>query len=129
MDEENYQIIIRKIEKYPNKYKLKKGKLYRLKPNNKELLIIRRFKMEPILTLAYDHPLFEHFEIESTLTKLKERYYQPKIRNDIKSYIQTCDQYQRCEKSTDKNKLFSIKVKKLFYQWGIDIVGSLIVTS
>jgi len=75
MDEENYQIIIRKIEKYPNKYKLKKGKLYRLKPNNKELLIIRRFKMEPILTLAYDHPLFEHFEIESTLTKLKERYY------------------------------------------------------
>jgi len=30
MDEENYQTIIWKIEKYPEKYKLKERKLYRL---------------------------------------------------------------------------------------------------
>src|SRR6266542_6869223 len=115
MDEENYQIIIRKIEKYPNKYRLKKGKLYRLKPNNKELLIIKRFEMKPILSLAYDHPLFRHFGIESTLTKLKEKYYWPKMKNDIKNYIQTYDQCQRCEKFIDKNELYLIKVKEPFY--------------
>ena len=75
MDEENYQTIIREIEKYLDKYRLKEEKLYRLKPNNKELLIIRRFEMKPILSLAYDHLLSRHFKIESTLTKLKKRYY------------------------------------------------------
>ncbi len=91
MDKKNYQTIIQKIEKYLDKYKLKEKKLYKLKPNNKELLLIRRFEIEPILSLTYDYLLSGHFEIESTLIKLKERYYWPKIRNDIKSYIQTCD--------------------------------------
>src|SRR6266498_5210526 len=116
MDEENYQTIIREIEKYLDKYRLKEGKLYRLKPNNKELLIIRRFEMKLILSLIYNHLLSEYFRIESTLIKLKEKYYWSKMRNDIKSYIQTCDQYQRHGKSTDKNELYSIKVKELFYQ-------------
>ncbi|HJU59934.1 MAG TPA: integrase zinc binding domain-containing protein, partial [Nitrososphaeraceae archaeon] len=111
MDDENYQTIIRKIGKYPNKYKLKEGKLYRLRPNNKELLVVRRFEIEPILSLAHEHPLSGHFGVESTLTKIKERYYWPKMRNDIKSYIQTCDQCQRRGKSTDKNELYSIKIK------------------
>src|SRR6266498_1093517 len=61
--------------------------------------------------------------------KLKERYYWPKMKDDIKSYIQTCDQYQRRGKTTDENKLHSIKIKELFYQWGIDIVGPLTETS
>jgi len=91
-------------------------------------LIIRRFEIEPILSLAHNYPLSGHFGIELTLTKLKERYYWPKMRNDIKSYIQTCDQCQRHGKSTNRNELYSIKVKELFYQWGINIVGSLTIT-
>jgi len=115
MDEKNYQTIIREVEKYLKKYKLKEGKLYKLKSNDKELLIIKRNEIEPILSLAYKHPLSGHFGLETTLTKLKERYYWPKIRNDIKNYIQTCDQCQRHEKTIDKNKLYSIKIKKPFY--------------
>jgi len=72
--------------------------------------------MKLILSLIYNHLLSEYFRIESTLIKLKEKYYWSKMRNDIKSYIQTCDQYQRHGKSTDKNELYSIKVKELFYQ-------------
>ena len=86
MNEKNYQTIIQKIEKYPEKYKLKEEKLYRLKTNN-ELLIIRRNEMEPILSLVYKHSLSEHFGLEITLIKLKEKYYWPKIKNDVKSYI------------------------------------------
>ena len=47
--------------------------------------------MESILSLIYKYPLFKHFELKVTLTKLKERYYQFKIKDNIKSYIQTYD--------------------------------------
>src|SRR6266540_1751454 len=51
------------------------------------------------------------------------------MKDDIKSYIQTCDQCQRRGKTTDENELHSIKVKEPFYQWEIDIVGPLTETS
>src|SRR6266508_1220228 len=51
------------------------------------------------------------------------------MKDNIKSYIQTCNQYQRRGKTTDENELHSIKIKEPFYQWGIDIVGSLTETS
>jgi len=45
--------------------------------------------MESILSLIYEYLLSGHFRLEITLTKLKKRYYWPKIKNDIKNYIQT----------------------------------------
>src|SRR6266498_5025895 len=128
MNEETYQTLVRDIEKYHDKYKIKEGKLVKIKPN-KELKVLKRNEMEPILSLSHEHPLSEYFRLEATLTKLKERYYWPKMKNDIKSYIQTCDQCQRCEKITDENELHSIRIKEPFYQWGIDIVGPLTETS
>ncbi len=77
---------------------------------------MKRNEIEPILFLAYEHPLSGHFELETTLTKLKKRYYWPKMNFDVKSYIQTCDQCQRRGKTTDENELHSIKVKEPFYQ-------------
>src|SRR6266542_5638136 len=128
MDEGTYQTIIRDIEKYHGKYKLKEGRLVKIRLN-KELKVLKRNEMEPILSLAYEHPLSEHFGLEATSSKLKERYFWPKMKNDIKSYIQTCDQCQRCGKTTDENELHSIKIKEPFYQWEIDIVGPLTETS
>ncbi len=75
MNEKSYQDIIWEIEKYFKKYKLKEEELYWLKSNNKELLIIQRNEMEPILSLTHEHLLFGHFELETTLTKLKKKYY------------------------------------------------------
>ena len=115
MDEETYQTLIRDIEKYHDKYKIKEGKLIKIK-SNKELKVLKRNEMEFILSLSHEHPLSGYFELEATLTKLKERYYWPKMKNDVKSYIQTCDQCQRREKTTDKNELHSIKIKEPFYQ-------------
>jgi len=114
MDEEAYQTLVRNIEKYHGKYELKEGKLIKLKPN-KELKVLKRNEIEPILSLSYEHLLSGHFGLEATLNKLKERYYWPKMKNDVKSYIQTCDQCQRRGKTTDENKLHSIKVKEPFY--------------
>src|SRR6266511_3678191 len=128
MDEETYQTLIQDIEKYHGKYKLKEGKLIKIK-SDKKLKVLKRNEIEPILSLAHEHPLSEHFGLEATLSKLKERYYWPKMKDDIKSYVQTCDQCQRRGKTTDENKLHSIKIKEPFYQWGIDIVGPLTETS
>ena len=115
MDKKTYQTLVRNIEKYHGKYKLKEGKLVKIKPN-KELKVLKRNKIEPILSLAHKHLLSGHFGLEATLGKLKEGYYWPKMKYDIKSYIQTCDQCQRRGKTTDENELHSIKVKELFYQ-------------
>src|SRR6266540_3955574 len=115
MDEEIYQTLVRDIEKYHDKYKIKEGKLIKIKPN-KELKVLKRNEMEPILSLVHEHPLSGHFGLEVTLTKLKERYYWPKMKNDVKGYIQTYDQCQRRGKTTDKNELHSIKIKEPFYQ-------------
>src|SRR6266542_3598721 len=128
MDEETYQTIIRDIERYHGKYKFKDERLVKIKLN-KEMKVLKRNEMEPILSLAHEHPLSGHFGLEATLSKLKERYYWSKMKDDIKSYIQICDQCQRHEKTTDENELHSIRIKELFYQWGIDIVGPLTETS
>src|SRR6266496_253530 len=128
MDEGTYQTIIRDIEKYHGKYELKEGRLVKIRLN-KELKVLKRNEIEPILSLTHEHPLSGHFGLEATLSKLKEKYYWPKMKDDIKSYIQTCDQYQRRGKITDENELHSIKIKEPFYQWGIDIVGLLTETS
>ncbi len=128
MDEETYQTLVRDIEKYHDKYKLKEEKLIKIKLN-KELKVLKRNKIESILSLTYEYPLSGHFGLETTLIKLKERYYWPKMNFDVKSYIQTYDQCQRQGKITDENELHSIKVKEPFYQWGIDIVEPLIETS
>ncbi len=74
MDKGTYQTMIRDIEKYHRKYELKEGRLVKIKLN-KELKVLKRNEMEPILSLAYEHPLSGHFRLEATLSKLKERYY------------------------------------------------------
>ena len=56
MDEGTYQIIIRDIEKYHGKYKLKDGRLVKIRLD-KELKVLKRNEIEPILSLAYEYPL------------------------------------------------------------------------
>src|SRR6266542_3410872 len=128
MDEETYQTIIRDIEKYHGKYELKNERLVKIR-FNKELKVLKRNKMKSILSLAYEHPLSGHFGLETNLSKLKKRYYWSKMKDDIKSYMQTCDQCQRREKITDENELHSIRIKEPFYQWEINIIGPLTETS
>src|SRR6266498_2434353 len=86
------------------------------KSRKRKLKILKRNEMESILSLSHEHPLSEYFGLEAILTKLKERYYWPKMKNEVKSYIQTCDQCQRRGKITDENELHSIKIKEPFYQ-------------
>src|SRR6266498_931223 len=75
MDEGTYQTLIRDNEKYHKKYELKEGRLVKIRLN-KELKVLKRNEIEPILSLAHEHPLLGHFGLKATLSKLKETYYQ-----------------------------------------------------
>ena len=48
---------------------------------------------------------------------------------DIRSYVQSCDSYQRRSKSQDRQLLNPIPIQRPFYQIGIDFVGPLSRTS
>ncbi|GBB98573.1 hypothetical protein RclHR1_32680001 [Rhizophagus clarus] len=124
---EKYKKIITNIDK-EKKYILKDDKLYRVN-KGKERLVIRRYEFEGLLYMMHYHELSEHFGINATYKKIKEKYYWKNMFEDIKVYVKTCDSYQRKGKPDKKNELFLIKIKREpFYQIGIDFVGLLLVT-
>src|SRR6266542_4884927 len=53
-------------------------------------------------------------EKETTYDKVKQKYYWLTLKSDVEMYVKTCDQCQRREKSTTKNKLHVIKTIELF---------------
>ena len=77
--------------------KLKKEILYRKdqKNNGKLLKVIRRHELEVVMFIMHDHSISAHFASRTTFEKMKERYYWPKMYDDIKTYVDSCDQCQR----------------------------------
>ena len=45
--------------------------------------------------IMHDHPTSAHFAIETTFNKVRERYYWPKMHEDIKIYIPNRNRYCR----------------------------------
>jgi len=77
----------------------------------------------------HDDPTARYFTTEIMYNKIKERYYWPKMYEDIKIYVESCNQCQRRKKPRNKNELHNIKAIKPFYQIGIDIIRLLSITS
>lgn len=135
MDEKLYQEIYKEVNnknvedlsKKLKKYEIKEGILYKKgKQDDQKLLrVIRRHELEIVMYIMHDHPISAHFASQTTFEKMKERYYWPKMYDDIKTYVESCDQCQRRGKPCNKNELHPIEIIKPFYQIGIDIVGPL----
>jgi len=126
MNENEDNKIIENIEK-EKKYELKEGILYR-KKKEKRLQVIRRWEMEGVLYMTHDHMLSAHFGIKATYEKTKERYYWKGLKEDVETYVKSCDKCQRREKPRGKHELHPIEVKEPFYMIGIDFVGPLPIT-
>ena len=75
--------------------------------------------------MMHDHPTAAHFASKSMYEKIKERYYWKEMLKDIEEYVKTCDKCQKRNKPIGKHELHSIRIKELWYQIGIDIVGPL----
>ncbi|CAB4441357.1 unnamed protein product [Rhizophagus irregularis] len=126
MEEEEYNRIYKNIEKEV-KYIIKDNLLYR-NEGNKLLKVIRKYEFEGLMYIAHDHELSGHFGIDATYERVKEKYYWKGMRRDIEIYVKSCDSCQRRGKPIGKHELNVIKVKKPFYQIGIDVVGPLPIT-
>ncbi len=104
-------------ERFENKvkrYLLINNQLY-YKKEKKKLKVIKRFELELILYMMHDDLTAGHFVTEIIYNKIKERYYWPKIYEDIKIYIEFYNQCQRRRKLRNKNELYNIKIVELFY--------------
>src|SRR6266542_7033614 len=104
-------------ERFENKvkrYLLINNQLY-YKKEKKKLKVIKRFELELILYTLHDDLTAGHFVTEIIYNKIKERYYWPKIYEDIKIYIEFYNQCQRRRKLRNKNELYNIKIVELFY--------------
>ena len=82
MDEGTYQTIIRDIGKYHRKYELKEGRLVKIRLN-KELKVLKRNEMKPILSLAHEHPLSGRVWIRYLLKMDIQRIFEYPDRTDI----------------------------------------------
>ena len=92
---------------------------------NNLLRVIRRFEIEPVLYIMHNDHTAGHFATDIMFNKIRDRYYWPQMFEDIRSYIQSCDSYQRRGKSRNRQLLNPIAIQSPFYQIGIDFVGPL----
>ena len=123
MNEDDYNKIVTNIEK-EEKYEIDKGRLYRIRGEDK-LKVIRRFELEGLMYLVHDHELASHFGVRATYDNIKDKYYWKGMMRDVEIYVKSCDKCQRRGKPQGRHELHSIKVKEPFYQMGIDYVGPL----
>ena len=125
MDEKLYQDIYKELDKKSieelsekfKKYEIKDGTLYRKNQQNDEKLlkVIKRSELEIVMFMFHDHPIAAHFATKVTFEKIREKYYWPKMYEDVKTYVESCDQCQRRGKPQKKNELHPIEVIEPFY--------------
>ena len=70
-----------------------------------------------------------HLGVDSTYEKIKERYYWPKMFEDVRKYIESCDNCQRRGKTKRREELLPQKIGAPFDKIGIDIKGPLPLTT
>ena len=118
---------VQKLAKQARFYQFKDNYLYKNdRQNNRNLLrVIRRHELEPLLYMMHNDPTAGHFAVDIMFNKIKSRYYWPQMYENIREYVQSCDQCQRRGRSRRNEPMHPIPVHAPFYRVGIDIVGPL----
>lgn len=80
-----------------------------------------------ILQSAHGHPLAGHFGFNKTFSSISSQFYWPKLRHDLKHFLQSCDLCGRYKlgHSVGSNVGGTRPIRGLFDTWSIDIVGPL----
>lgn len=111
--DEEYKKLIAKIEKNPTKFPkflIQNDKLYKhcssksihgIHENNWKLYVPNDFRDKVFLEM-HDRPLGAHFGVNKTLKKIQEMYYWPRMEQDVRNYVRTCDHCQVGKHPTKK---------------------------
>ena len=108
------------------RFRWKETALYR-KSRTKEVKVLQRYQIIPLLYTLHEGPIGAHNGTERIFQQVQERYYWPKMYEDIRGYVQTCDACQRRGNPKANNILHLIEPKVSFQQIGIDIIGLLTI--
>jgi Integrase zinc binding domain/Integrase core domain len=92
---------------------------------NRPIKVVKEDEVEDLLYHLHSDPLAEHFSLDETYRRIKIRYYWPQMFNDVRTYVQSCDECQRKGKNKRIEPLHPIKVGQPFDRLGMDIVGPL----
>jgi len=118
---------IRKFINFSKHFIIKNNFIYRKdkRKQNNLLRVIKKYEIDPILFMMHNDPTSGHFATDIMFEKIRSRYYWPQMYENIRSYVQSCDQCQRRGKYKRNEPLHPIPAYEPFYQIGIDIVGPL----
>ena len=109
------------------RFRQKETALYQ-KMRTKEVKVLQRYQIIPLLYTLHEGSTGAHNGTERIFQQVQERYYQPKMYEDIRGYVQTCDTCQQRGNPKANNILHPIEPKAPFQRIGIDIVGPLTIT-
>src|SRR6266542_6396815 len=109
------------------RFRWKEIALYR-KTRTKEVKVLQRYQIIPLLYTLHEGLTEAHNGIEKIFQQVQERYYWPKMYEDIKGYIQTYDACQQRGNPKANNILHLIELKASFQRIEIDIIGLLTIT-
>ena len=120
--------IIRLLENEPyrSQFILDNDILYK-KSDDKYLVYVPKTLQSDLCFVYHDHPLSGHVGIEATLSKLKEKYYWPRMRDFVTNHVKSCIEcgQKKIPRVKPAGKLQSIDIPGPFEMIGIDIVGIL----
>ena len=115
-----------RLQKEAKKYFVENNILYH--QNNKKLQRVIKLFQKPTILYSLHDKQEVYLGIESTYNKIKKKFYWPRMYEDIKNYIQTCDICQRRGHEVKCQTLWPLEVKYLFHRIRIDIKGPLPIT-
>lgn len=131
-----YEEMMTKVQRTPHKYKnfaIHKGKLFRksiqrkLKghTSTKWLLCLHKGERNLVLHENHDTPTAGHFGMRKTLYRIKQRYFWPGMRVDIRKYVRTCEncQKQKPEQKLPRGQMHFRIPKGPWYQITADLIG------
>ncbi|KAL6473700.1 hypothetical protein MHYP_G00172610 [Metynnis hypsauchen] len=90
-------------------------------------LVVPESLRESLLSYYHDHLTAGHLGFAKTLARLKLRFFRPKMRKDIRSYVLSCPLCQLMKLSQQKpaGKLVPVHANKPWEVAGVDFVGPL----
>lgn len=85
-----------KFQNFCKTFQINNHFLYKVSPHNNQLLrTVRKSELEPILYMLHSDPTGGHLATEAMFSKIRTRYFWPKLYEDIRTYVKTCDSCQR----------------------------------
>ena len=95
---------------------------------SKQIVVPEKYRNK-LLSLAHDNHLAGHFGMHKTMKRIGQHFFWPRMKNDIRRYVQTCEVCQKVGKPNQvipKAPLIPIPVvNEPFQEVIIDIVGPL----